>query len=103
MSHLRIAPNYGTTDEVTMNQVATKTQVSLFDVITIDGRQYITSQKLYADKKASGMESYISITEFNRAVKSLTTYAEMLVLGHIIYAEYSQVADIGRDAGHTCQ
>ena len=83
------------------NQVTSQSQsqVSLFDVITLDGRQYITTQRLYADKKASGMESYISITEFNRAVKSLTTYNEMLALGHIIYAEYSQVADIGRDAG----
>jgi hypothetical protein len=65
----------------------------LMGVIEIDGRKYITTQQLYADKKASGMESYISITEFNRAVKRLTTYDEMLALGHIIYAEYGDVQE----------
>jgi hypothetical protein len=94
MSYLRLAPNYGTTDEVTMSQAATNTKVSLFDVITIDGRQYITSQKLHADKKASGMKVHAELKHFNEAIKSLTTYSEMLALGHVIYAEYSQVDDI---------
>jgi len=67
-------------------------------LIPVGEHKYITSQRLFAEKKAAGMDIYTRLCDFNRAIKGLTTYDEMLALGHILYVEYSQGVDIGSNA-----
>lgn len=78
-------------------QVVPKSE--LMGVIEIDGRKYITTQRLFADKKAAGMDVYARVSELNRAVRGLTTYTELVGLGHIVEVTRENVGDYPQGAG----
>ena len=67
--------------------------------IIYNGREYLTSHRIHADYKAVGGEKYISVSEFNRMIRTIEAYPDYLVAENIVeISTKSQVVDFDSNA-----